>query len=61
MEVPLIFRREIYATAAIIGGFILLGLDELGVASPAAIAIATLSIATIRILAIRYSLNHSKS
>ena len=61
MEVPLIFRREIYATAAIIGGFILLGLDELGVASPAAIAFTTLSIATIRILAIRYSLNHSKS
>ena len=61
MEVPLIFRREIYATAAIIGGFILLGLDALGVASPAAIAIATLSIATIRILAIRYSLNHSTS
>jgi uncharacterized membrane protein YeiH len=61
MEVPLIFRREIYATAAIVGGFILLGLDDLGVASPAAIAIATLSIATIRILAIRYSLNHSTS
>ena len=59
MEVPLIFRREIYATAAIIGGFILLGLDHLGVASPAAITIATLSIATIRVFAIRYSLNHS--
>ena len=41
MEVPLIFRREIYANAAI--------------------ATATLSIATIRILAIRYSLNLSKS
>ena len=61
MEVPLIFRREIYATAAIAGGFVLLGLDYLGLPSPAAIIIATLVIATIRILAIRYALNHSTS
>ncbi len=29
-EVPLIFRREIYATAALLGGFIYLGGDWLG-------------------------------
>ncbi len=58
-EVPLIFRREIYATACFIGGFALYGLDALGV-SPnwGALAIMTL-VAGIRMIAIRYSLHHS--
>lgn len=40
-------RRKIYATAAIVGAYILLGLDRPSVASPAAITIVTLSNATI--------------
>jgi len=58
-EVPLVFRREIYATACIIGGVILIGLDNMGVQNSLAMAIATFSVALIRVLAIRYAINQS--
>ena len=58
-EVPLIFRREIYATACLLGGFVLLGLDHIGVPGKVGVVVITVLITTIRLLAIRYSLNQS--
>lgn len=58
-EVPLIFRKEIYATAAFGGALLLMGLDQLGVGKQWSIALATLATATVRILAIRYAVNQS--
>ncbi len=58
-DVPLIFRKEIYATAALIGGFFLLGMEHSGVPEAYSIPIATACVAAIRLLAIRYALNQS--
>lgn len=59
VEVPLIFRREIYATACLAGGMVLLGLDALGLPKGIGVLIITVLITVIRLLAIRYSLNQS--
>jgi uncharacterized membrane protein YeiH len=56
-EVPLIFRKEIYATAALIGGLVYLLLDFAGLPSPANIVLTTTLTAAIRIMAIRLNLN----
>lgn len=58
-EVPLIFRREIYATACIAGGLALYGLDALGVSETWGALIITVIVAAIRLTAIRYALNQS--
>lgn len=58
-EVPLIFRREIYATACIIGGLVLYGLDALRVPPNLGVVVITLLITAIRLMAIRYALNQS--
>lgn len=58
-EVPLIFRKEIYATAGIVGGLALLGFDAAGFSPDLAMALATVLVTVIRLLAIRYALNHS--
>ena len=58
-EVPLIFRREIYATACIVGGVLLLVLDHFGVPGAVGMAVITIFITGIRLLAIRYALNQS--
>lgn len=58
-EVPLIFRREIYATPCIIGGLVLFGLDAAGVPGDLGMVIITVLITAIRLMAIRYSLNQS--
>lgn len=59
VEVPLIFRREIYATACLAGGLVLLALDALGIPGKIGVVIITVLITTIRLLAIRYALNQS--
>ena len=59
VEVPLIFRREIYATACLIGGIVLIGLDMLGVPGTVGVLVITILITSIRLLAIRYALNQS--
>ncbi|RYD32107.1 MAG: trimeric intracellular cation channel family protein [Verrucomicrobiaceae bacterium] len=59
-EVPLVFRKEIYATAGIIGAAALLGMDALKVPADAGLAISTLLVTAIRLLAIRYALNRSE-
>lgn len=56
-EVPLIFRKEIYATAALVGGLVYLGLDALGLPTSANIITTTILTATIRIVAIRLNLH----
>jgi uncharacterized membrane protein YeiH len=59
VEVPLIFRREIYATACLAGGLVLMALDAAGVPGSVGVFIITVLITGIRLLAIRYSLNQS--
>lgn len=60
-EVPLVFRREIYATAALGGALLMMGLDNLGLAKQLNIAITTFSTAAVRLLAIRYAVNQSST
>ena len=56
-EVPIIFRKEIYATACIIGGVFFLGLLEIGVAVNIIYISTTSVIILTRILAIKYNLS----
>lgn len=58
-EVPLIFRKEIYATACLAGGLALVALDAAGVPVKLAFVIITVLITAIRLFAIRYALNQS--
>lgn len=58
-EVPLIFRKEIYATAGIVGGVALLGFDQAGLPPDAGLLATTVIVTAIRLLAIRYALNQS--
>jgi len=60
-EVPLIFRKEIYATAGIVGAVALLIMDSLHVDPDVGIATCTVVVTVIRLLAIRYALNHSEA
>ncbi len=55
-EVPLIFRKEIYATAALLGGFIYLAGDWLGLQPRYNIPITTVITAGVRLAAIRFAL-----
>lgn len=52
-EVPLIFRKEIYATACLAGGLLYLGLQYLGLAYHLSIWITVFFIIILRILAIK--------
>ncbi len=54
-----IFRREIYATACLIGGMVLFGLDALHVPPNVGVVIITVLITAIRLMAIRYALHQS--
>ena len=56
-EVPLIFRKEVYATAALIGAGLMLFLDYLGVDPTISVVVSALTAAAVRLLAIRYSIN----
>ncbi|WP_367875119.1 trimeric intracellular cation channel family protein [Luteolibacter sp. Populi] len=58
-EIPLVLRKEIYATACIIGGLALLGMDLLGWHEGVVLGVTTLIIVTIRLLAIRYAIHQS--
>lgn len=58
-EVPLVFRKEIYATAALAGALILLGSDYLGVSRFISFPLTTAFTAGVRLLAIRYAVNQS--
>jgi len=56
-EIPLIFRKEIYATAALVGGMIYLILDHAQMPTTFNIITTTFLTATIRIIAIKLNLN----
>ncbi len=59
-EVPLIFRKEIYATACLLGGALLLTLDHFGVPPGMGMAVTTVVVTAIRMWAIRYAINQSE-
>ena len=60
-DVPLVLRKEIYATASIVGGLAMLGMDHLGWPERAVLAITTILIVSIRMLAIRYAIHQSQA
>jgi uncharacterized membrane protein YeiH len=54
-EVPLIMRREIYASACIFGGALLVALQQLQVAENLALILAAASVILLRVLAIHFN------
>ncbi len=56
-EVPLIFRTDIYATAALIGALLLLALDNMGMAHNTALIASMILIVAIRLAAIRWHIH----
>jgi uncharacterized membrane protein YeiH len=58
-EVPLVLRKEIYATACIVGGLAMLGMRQLGVPEEVSLVATTAIVVTIRLLAIRYAIHQS--
>jgi uncharacterized membrane protein YeiH len=58
-EVPLIFRREIYATAALAGGILFLGAERLGVPHAVSLPVTAAVTTAIRLWAIRYQINQT--
>lgn len=59
-EVPLIFRKEIYGSAALLGAALVLAFDHLGFDPNISLSAAALATAVIRLLAIRYAINASE-
>jgi len=51
-EIPVIFRKEIYATACIAGGFVFFGLRYLNLADDVVYILTAATVITIRILAV---------
>ena len=60
-EVPLVLRKEIYATACLIGGLAMLGMDHFGVDRWLNFALTTGIVVSIRLWAIRYAIHHSEA
>jgi len=56
-EVPLIFRKEIYAIACIVGGLIFCGCNFLGLSTDVSAIIGGVMIIAIRILAVKYHIS----
>ncbi|MCW1884244.1 TRIC cation channel family protein [Luteolibacter flavescens] len=59
-DVPLVLRKEIYATASLIGGLAMLGMTHLRWPDGAVLVTTTAIIVTIRLLAIRYAIHQSQ-
>lgn len=55
-EIPVIFRKNIYATACILGGIVYTGLLELGLESNLVSILAAVTVITTRTLAVLYNL-----
>ncbi len=60
-QVPLILRREIYASACVAGGVILIILEELGAGRSTAILASATAVIGVRLLAVRYNWSLPKS
>lgn len=56
-EVPLIFRKEIYAVACIIGGIVYQILDFLGVGLEITVVVSFISVVIVRLLAVKYRIS----
>jgi uncharacterized membrane protein YeiH len=53
-EIPVIFRREIYATICIIGGIVFFGIKNIGLDQDIVYLITSLVIIVLRLMAVRY-------
>lgn len=53
-EVPLIFRREVYASACLAGGGVFLGMEQMMKGAEVNIVVSVLIVIVIRYLAVRY-------
>ncbi len=53
-QIPLILRREIYASACLLGGILLVILEQCDVARPVAALLAATTVTVVRLLAIYY-------
>lgn len=60
-QVPLILRREIYASACLAGGTLLVALEHFGMARPAAALLSAGTVILVRLLAIYYDWSLPKS
>lgn len=56
-EIPVIFRKEIYATACLIGGLAFVILHEFGVSTDIIYIATSLTVITIRLLVVRYHIS----
>jgi uncharacterized membrane protein YeiH len=56
-EIPVIFRKEIYATACILGGLVYFLVEALGLPGKYSYVLAILIIIAIRLLAVRYAIS----
>ena len=56
-EIPVIFRKEIYATACIVGGLAFIIFYELGMAQDVIYVITSLTVILIRLMAVRFHIS----
>ncbi len=56
-EIPVIFRKEIYATACLIGGLAFVILHSLGMNQDVIYIVTSLTVITIRLLVVRYGIS----
>lgn len=56
-EIPVIFRKEIYATASITGGFVFILLYNMGVNTDIIYIVTTLIIISIRLVVVKYKIS----
>jgi uncharacterized membrane protein YeiH len=56
-EVPLILRREVYATAAIAGATVYVVLEEIGAGGPIVAVLPVTTVFLLRLAAIRFDLH----
>lgn len=56
-EIPVIFRKEIYATACIVGGLAFVILYELGMAQDVIYVLTSLTVIFIRLMAVKYHIS----
>ena len=56
-EIPVIFRKEIYATASLVGGLAFVLLYELGVPQDVIYVVTSLTIIVIRLLVVKYKIS----
>ncbi len=60
-QVPLILRREIYASACIVGGTLLVVLEQSGITRPVAALLSAGTVILVRLMAIHYDWSLPKS